>query len=280
MKVIDMRSRPPYKHFNNDWFFGGLKVNEESCGHTMAPSAWGRSMDLFLQEMDGANVEKAVVAGRYAFPGVPVEELTIGNDEVSSLVNEYPDRFIGVISANVCDTEGTMRELDAYVNHGNSLGITLETLVGNQIVPFDDEKLYPIYEKCQNDDIFVMFCTGFVYPNLQTSSPMAIDHVATDFPKLRIMVSHGGWPWVTESCYLAFKHQNVYLSPDSFMINRPGAADYLNAANYLLADKMCFGSAYPFLDMADAVQFSKEHIREEVLEKYLYKNAARFLKLE
>jgi hypothetical protein len=280
MKSIDMRCRPPYGNFNNDWFFGNLKVNEESCGRTMAESAWKRDMSIFLREMDEAHVAKAVVAGRYAFPGVPVEQLSIGNNEVSDLVNTYPDRFIGVISADVTNHEQTFRELDTYVNHGVCTGLTLETLAGDRVIPFDDRSLYPLYEKCAGDNIFVLYCTGFVYPGLDAADPKAIDHVARDFPSLRIMISHGGWPYVTESCFLAFRHANVYLSPDSFMLNRPGAADYINAANYLLQDKMCFGTAYPFLSFKDALEHAQQTIREEVLEKYLYENAARFLGIE
>jgi len=281
MKCIDFRCRPPYKTFANEWFFGKnmLQATEASCGRKMADSAWNRSMELFYRELDAAEVDKAVVAGRYSFPGIPVEDLTISNDVVTELINQAPDRLVGVISADVRNCEKTFEELDHYVNHGACAGLTIEAENGNKILPFDDKSLYPIYDKCQRDDIFILFCTGFVYPNLAVSTPQAIDRVAQDFPNLRIMVSHGGWPWVTESCYVAFKRPNVYLSPDSFMLNRPGAEEYCNAANYLLSDKMCFGTAYPFLSFQDALEHAAKTIRVEVLGRYLYGNAERFLKL-
>ena len=41
--------------------------------------------------------------------------------------------------------------------------------------------------------------------------PIWVDRVACDFPNLMIVCNHGGWPWVTESLAVAWKHNNVYL---------------------------------------------------------------------
>ena len=60
---------------------------------------------------------------------------------------------------------------------------------------------------------------------------------SADFPDLRIVVSHGNWPWVSEILHVAFRRPNVYLSPDMYLYNMPGMDDYLRAANGFLALK-------------------------------------------
>ncbi len=42
-------------------------------------------------------------------------------------------------------------------------------------------------------------------------APRYIDIVARDFPELKIVVSHGGYPWVNEMINVAQRNANVYL---------------------------------------------------------------------
>ena len=41
--------------------------------------------------------------------------------------------------------------------------------------------------------------------------PVYIDEVALDFPKLKFVASHTGWPWCEELVAMAWKHENVYI---------------------------------------------------------------------
>ena len=34
---------------------------------------------------------------------------------------------------------------------------------------------------------------------------------------MKIVVSHGGWPWVHQMLHIAFRRPNVYLSPDQYL---------------------------------------------------------------
>lgn len=72
------------------------------------------------------------------------------------------------------------------------------------------------------------------------------------------MIAHSCWPWLAESCGLAFRRRNVYLLPDMFGI-MPGSALWVEAANTYLEDRMPF--------------------RAEVREKVMYANVARLLDL-
>lgn len=71
---------------------------------------------------------------------------------------------------------------------------------------------------------------------------------------------------------------NLYVSPDMYMINTPGSADYIMAANFILRDKMLFGTAYPFVDFQSGVNYYKNcGIKEENLPLIMYENAAKLL---
>ena len=59
--------------------------------------------------------------------------------------------------------------------------------------------------------------------------------------------------------------ENVWLSPDGFMIDHPGSQDYVTAANYRLQDKILFGSLYPGVPLGYAVEKYRSLLREEVL---------------
>ena len=111
--------------------------------------------------------------------------------------------------------------------------------------------------------------------------PNIIDQVASDFPQLKIVIGHGGWPWVAGICCVACNHLNVYISPDLYGINSPGYQDYITAANFRLQDKIIFGSAYPCVPLKDAVEFySNCGIKKSVLPKIMYYNAATLLEIE
>lgn len=286
MKAIDFRCRPPYKDFNNDWYFGDtvLKNIEHQSDQPVPESAWKRDMDLFIKEMDEAGVEKAVLVGRHAFAefiGSGSDYPGIRNDVVVELLEKYPGRFIGVISVDINDADSALAEIDKHIVNGPCVGVTLEPGYEKPVRDFDDASLYPIYQKCQAVDAFVILTGGLVYTQLEKTNPGCIDKVARDFPNLRILIGHGGWPWITETLWMGLTRPNVYISPDYYMFNAPGAADYFAAVNHHMKDKMIFGTAYPFGSFKECIEMTKQYVQDdETLEKYLYGNAAKFLGLD
>ena len=61
---------------------------------------------------------------------------------------------------------------------------------------------------------------------------------------MTVINTHGGYPWVTEILFVAFKRPNLYLCPDMYMYNMPGVSDYVMAANTFLSERFLFGTAY------------------------------------
>src|SRR5437660_952643 len=81
---------------------------------------------------------------------------------------------------------------------------------------FPEEQLdyYPVFEKCAELQVPVSIHTSANWTSTRSSDlghPRHLDQVACDFPSLRLIMSHGGYPWVLEACLVAWKHPNVYL---------------------------------------------------------------------
>ena len=72
-----------------------------------------------------------------------------------------------------------------------------------------------IYERAQELGMPIMVHTGTsVFPGARNrfADPMAVDDVACDFPRLRIVLAHGGRPLYMETCFfLLRRHANVWI---------------------------------------------------------------------
>lgn len=278
MPIIDFRLRPPLKGFLDMVMYSAAERRDRiTRQHGMEPaeSAQKKSMDLLLRDMDEAGVTTGVVMGRYS--GLYG---SVSNQDVADIVKAYPGRFIGIGSIDPANRRAAIRQIDEALALGLK-GINLEP--GAYALPLhaDDRRLYPIYAHCEDRRVPVtVMAGGSAGPDLSYTNPVHIDRVAADFPELKIAISHGGWPWVQEILHVAFRRPNVYISPDQYLCNMPGANDYLTAANGYLADRFLYASSYPFISVKGyADWFRRLPIRPELLQQIMYGNAARFLGL-
>jgi uncharacterized protein len=122
--------------------------------------------------------------------------------------------------------------------------------------------------------------SGPTTPDLSLNDPFAIDRLAAQFPKLQIVVCHGCYPHVDAMIAVAFRRENVFVSPDMYMFS-PGGKLYIEAANGFMQDQYLFGTSYPFRPMKQSVDDLRAiGLKPEQLEKVSHGNAARLLKLD
>ena len=288
MKIIDFRFRPPYKDFIAD---GQTIYNPAfsvpfaaQYGAKIPLSAVEKSMELACKEMDENNVVRGVVPIRVCQGG--------NNRTMAELFSEYPDRFVGMagLPTQYHGSIGVSLDyIDEFILEGPYHGAFIEPGFGYDgnfgvykgAYFADDEALFPIYEKCQANNIpLLVSYGGFTAPDHSYNDPVHIDHVAREFPDLHIILAHGCWPYAAEACFMAMLRKNVYLSPDLYMINSPGQYDYTMGANYRLHDKIIFGTAYPVIELDMAINYYRSILREEVQEDVFYNNAVRALNLD
>ena len=130
----------------------------------------------------------------------------------------------------------------------------------------NDPKFYPVYEYCQEQGLVVgIMLGGNSGPNLiNWTNPAIITQLAADFPSVNWFICHGGWPWVTEILGTCFWYENIWIEPDLYMFNCPGAQEYINAANGFLQDRFMFGSGYPLLPLGETVRRSRKLFSDAV----------------
>ncbi|MBP9713290.1 MAG: amidohydrolase [Sterolibacterium sp.] len=129
--------------------------------------------------------------------------------------------------------------------------------------PLNDKRLWPFYEKAQELGITLTVHTGFSYVVPQPSSHCQVgqlDDVLLDFPDLKIIAYHAGWPQSEELIGLCGKHRNLYMSL-SGIIGWYQRAPYRGyhaigtALQWMPADKIVLGFDLPFDDLSRVVNY-------------------------
>jgi predicted TIM-barrel fold metal-dependent hydrolase len=240
-------------------------------------------MPKLLNEIKEAGIVSAVIWGRTTYE----PERSTTNDDIAAIMREYKDLFVAGFGG-ICPRTGKIREaikeVERCARELGMKGITLEPSIGMRPLTFaDDPILYPVYEVMQELGLILALTISRGTPKEQTLrhvNPEAVDHVAGDFPDMKIVISHACWPWAEQSCGLALVRPNVYLEPDLYGMGMPGTTVWVEAANTYLQDRMIFASAYPYQGVKEMVKsYLALPYRPEVMEKVMYKNAARLLGL-
>src|SRR5262245_8220593 len=82
----------------------------------------------------------------------------VGNDYVADVVRKYPEQFIGFASVDPWKGAMAVQELDRAVNQLGLRGCKFQQIV--QAFFPNDERFYPLWEKCSELRIPVLFHTG------------------------------------------------------------------------------------------------------------------------
>lgn len=276
MNIIDFRFRPNTKEvlsgIANNQAFKGL------CSAIDFNKMKPQTTKEVVQELDKYNVIKAVITGRDC---ETTYESKSNNKSVIEFVNEFPDKFIGFAGLDPHKGMHAIEELKTAIQEQGLSGAAIDPYLAQIYV--NDAKYYPIYSKCCELNIPLVITTGpgTLVPNavIDHVAPRYIDFVARDFPQLKIIVSHGGYPWVNEMIIVAQRNANVYIELSEYEFF-PQSETYIHAANTIISDKVMFASAHPFVDFKDSLKnYEKLPFTPEVQEKVMFKNAAKVLNL-
>jgi predicted TIM-barrel fold metal-dependent hydrolase len=115
-----------------------------------------------------------------------------------------------------------------------------------------------VYERCMelSMPLFVIG-TDPIAPSaeLEFARPTLWDEVAREFPKLPIVISQLGSPWIDETLTLLAKHEYMW-SDISGVASRPWQlyTALLNANAYRVLPKLLFGSGFPFETPAKVIE--------------------------
>ena len=277
MQVIDMRVRVPRKiAANNPEDF--MKYYQDRAGFDLRYEA--RS-DVLLKEMNDASIEMAVLHSEWEF-----EDPALLNKEVARLTSEYTDRFFGAVSVDPRKgISESVKEFKKAVRNTKCVGLSLQPAFFDMLP--NDARLYPLYQSCVEYRIPLWLHTGINYaPNhsMEADRPLHLEKILLDFPDIRLVACHSGWPWVGELCAIARKfYPRVFLeiggiAPKYIFASGTGWDPFFQYANSLLQDQVLFGTDWPAISFSRAVKEIKESpLKEEVKSKILHGNGQRLI---
>ncbi len=238
----------------------------------------------FISLLDSEGIDRVVL---------PVEdnETVLGSKTNNETLAEFcahdRSRLIGFAGADPLKGMTGVRELEHAVRelglHGLNVGPFWQHLDPS------DRRYYPLYAKCVELDVPVIVHASVNFSlesEMDHSHPRHIDRVATDFPELKIVATHGGWPWVTELVAVAWRRPNVYIDtaaqrPRYVGLPDTGWSTLVHFGNSVLQDRVLFASRWPLLPFAETIEELRQlPLKPAVLDKWLGLNAARLLKLD
>ncbi len=176
---------------------------------------FSRSSKAFLKHLDDAGVDRAVLIN-YVAPEVIGFTFEV-NAWIVNYCKEQPLRLLPCGSLHPKHTGNVLADVEQIVR----LGIRLIKIHPPHQLLFPNDYLHGvkeleiIYRAAEANGIPVMFHTGTsVFPGARNKygDPIHVDDVAVDFPKLKILLAHGGRPlWMQTAFFLVRRHPNVFL---------------------------------------------------------------------
>jgi uncharacterized protein len=241
--------------------------------------AYARSASAFLKYLDRCGVERAALIN-YVAPEVMGFTSAV-NQFVADYVKEDPRRLIACGSLHPRHTVNILADVEEILR----LGIRMIKIhPPHQLLYPNDylrgvKELEIIYRAAEANGIPVMVHTGTsVFPGARNKfgDPIYVDDVAVDFPKLKILLAHGGRPlWMDTAFFLIRRHPNVYL--DMSGIPPKKLLQYFPRLSEIV-HKTLFGTDWPGPGVPDIKQnieeFRKLPIPEEMRDQILSRTAA------
>lgn len=205
-----------------------------------------RSPQAFLKHLDAAGIDRAVLIN-YVAP--EVIGFTAGvNQFVAHYVKEDRKRLIPCGSLHPRHTANILADVEQLLR----LEVQMLKIHPPHQLLFPNDylngttELEIIYRAAEANGIPVMFHTGTsIFPGARNKygDPIYLDDVAVDFPKLKILLAHGGRPlWMDSAFFLLRRHANVYL--DISGIPPKSLLQYFPRLDEI-AHKTLFGTDWP-----------------------------------
>ncbi len=253
------------------------------------------SVETWIELMDECGVERATLMGMDTltdpYPGpdgkptqlrwyCPMEYIK------EKFLDRYPDRFVAIAGVNVkADNSEKMETLEKAKELG-FLGVKIHTASAGY--PNDEEKCYPIYEKCMELGLHIEVHTGqeeVPGTRAKYQDPVYIDDIAVDFPDLPIYQLHCGiMNNPRQAIWNVIRHKNVYTDvtpPHPMLMNfrQYNDLEHIKMLEAIVPHKVFFGTDAPLIlpIYKTAVEYFKLlPLSQDFKMKLMYANAKEF----
>ncbi len=203
------------------------------------------------------------------------------NGEMAKVVDSNPDRFMyqpNISPIKYKGVKNTVFELEYWVREK---GAKIFKFYPPEDTYINDPDLWPFYKKAEELDIVLDIHAGFGWcapGKFSNGLPMYLDDVARDFPNLKIVAFHMGYPYCDDLNMVAMAHKNVYVCISlvvTWAVSSPRKFAKMlgEALRWVGPDKIIWGSDDPalHLQMACSVRgFRDFQMPQDLQEQYGY----------
>lgn len=304
-RILDFRNRPPidgyaalFEHkrqlLGNPWKRTGLELwfrwltkspvwSSNPGAAILTPSMRSApspaSVDLWWSEMAAAGIDAVVSPGRLSD-----DRGDVASETLAEWQRNAPGRFYGLATIDLDQSPTSIADQAEHAVKGLGLpGVNIEPAIRKALGPTHvaDPHFHALYEAMSALGAPVMVYTSpFAGPTIDTANDMGpYAQALSAFPRLKLVLGHGGYPRVKQVVATARRHPNLFICQDIYSF-WPGGETYLQSLTEL-QDQYLFGSSYPFSSMAEPLEATlRLPISAAVMEKYLWGNGARLLGLQ
>lgn len=228
-------------------------------------------VDELLRSMDQAGIEKSLVfAGRIG---------ALSNEAMLEEIAPHRDRLTGIIAATGLERlakDSLLAVRLSFFHNVKKWGELLERddvagikfYLGYEHVYPESEAVYRVMHEMQRSGKTAIFHTGDCLCSKGTASaklkyahPLGIDDVATDFPDIRIVIAHMGYPWHRDAAEVCYKNSNVFADVSGFVYGKfdeRSTKQFERTINEFVdvaggTDRLLFGSDWPISEQGSYV---------------------------
>ena len=244
----------------------------------------GYTIDSFIEKMDRAGIDHVFLIAVRAGSAMHRIHRHISYDLVAEVCARRPDKFSGLAGIDPTQGMAGLCELER--------GIRDFGFVGAHLYPHwfemapDHARYYPFYAKCCELDVPIQMQVGHCLrysverPLRSVGRPITLDTIACDFPELKLVGIHVGWPWTEEMISVAYKHPNVYIGSDAYGPKHwpPSFVHFINSWG---KKKVLFGTDFPVVDLERARREIEDlNLRPDSKRLFLRNNVINLYKLK
>lgn len=245
------------------------------------------SMEQFVNQLQEAGVTLHAIHNM-DYGRDPLAE-PFDHDYVADILKRYPGQFLGFAGYNPHKGTRSLKTVRKALQDQGYKAVVISPY--NHGVYADDRKYYPLYALCEEMDIPVWIHTSVNYlsnTSIYYGHPSHLELPLIDFPGLKIIAGHGGWPWGNELVTMLIKYRNLYADisatrPRYISAPNTGWDMFFSYMHNLIQDKVLFSSDW--LSIGEPIEAILKEIenwqlKDKVKEKFFWRNANRVFHLD
>lgn len=270
MKIIDVHIHVGHRF---EWTDPAKKFWMDTGPYV--PSIFDKLGTQLSQEYGEAIKEEGICGGILIPEYSPLTAGVMPFERAVEIHRLHPE-FIPIANINPNYHSNAEEAFENQLNQG-AKGLKIHPIHG--LFYANDPRLYPLYSRCENNALPVMFHAGtsmFKGAKMRYADPYTFDDVISDFPDLKVILCHGGrgfWYHIAE--FMVKRFDNVYidisgLPPKNLLQYFPSMLKFNH--------KYMFGSDFPGVpgirkNYSELLDLVKD---EAVIERICYRNACEF----